>query len=360
MSMIKKYGKIWDTRCIDKKCSKTKDYEESNSRRGERKSERKSSRSSELKSERKTKSSRKSNEKIVVLDLDETLIHTFENQKEIDEFVKKHYPKIYEHVNKCVAEKKSERKSERKSTRKKSVPKRSEEDEFYAKKHDLDDVIMSDIDTNYNNEYSEMTENIVFETEPHTCPLMESGNELALINRLFCFDFKGKKNWAIKRPYLDSFLDYLFEHFDQVILWSAGIHDYVHAVVDVVFEKRKPHKVYTRDDCTEKNGSKSHKPLSKIAENDKELKNIFLVDNLPENSLSNKQNHFYIPDYDPENPKLTKYNLEYIETSLFKVQDFMEKYLFPKSKAKTPKDFKEVIPMSKTLYKSSGHIFDSI
>jgi hypothetical protein len=203
---------------------------------------------------------------------------------------------------------------------------------------------------------NKITEDIYFESKSYKCPLLNDRNELSLVNRLFSFEFNKKRCWAIKRPYLDSFLDFLFENFDRVVLWSAGNYDYVHAVSNVIFNKHKPYKIYTRDDCESKNGSKSHKPLSKIAGTDKKLKNIFLVDNLPENSSSNEQNHFYIPDYDPEHPKITKSNLEYIDTALFKIQDFMKNNLFNKKAS----DVKDVIPMSRTLYRSSSHLFDSI
>lgn len=313
MSIVKKYGKLWDTRCVNKKCSESKKSEEL--------------------------STKDSTNTTIVLDLDETLVHTFENQKAVDEFIKKNYPKIHEHITNCIAK-------TAKSPRKHSdeFSKRAY-DPFHANKHD------SKV-----NPKAKISDTIYFEHVPQICHQLETGNELSLINRLFKFELGNKTHWAIKRPHLDSFLDYLFEHFDRVILWSAGNKEYVHAVADAIFIKQKPYKIYTRDDCEEKNGSDSHKPLSKISGNDKYLKNIFLVDNLPENSTSNQQNHFYIPDYDPENPKLTKYNLEHIDTALFKIQDFMKQYIFSNG----TEDVKKVVPMSKMLYKTKNHLFDSI
>lgn len=89
--------------------------------------------------------------------------------------------------------------------------------------------------------------------------------------------FSGKK-----RPHLNTFFDYIFEHFD-IAVWSAGNEQYVYATINHIFgEKKKLLKfVYTGDQCENKlidNQIMKIKPLSKIWGYD-QSKIIILDDN---------------------------------------------------------------------------------
>lgn len=56
--------------------------------------------------------------------------------------------------------------------------------------------------------------------------------------------------WGVIRPDLYKFLDFCFEHFKVVAIWSAGEHDYVHSCITQVWRCRNsPHVVYTARDC---------------------------------------------------------------------------------------------------------------
>src|SRR5437763_151797 len=37
--------------------------------------------------------------------------------------------------------------------------------------------------------------------------------------------------WGVKRPYLDTFLNFCFSYFKLLIVWSAGTYEYVHTIV---------------------------------------------------------------------------------------------------------------------------------
>lgn len=58
------------------------------------------------------------------------------------------------------------------------------------------------------------------------------------------------KAWGVLRPGFFEFIDFCFEHFRIVAVWSAGVHDYVHSVVESVwYSKQAPHVILTRNEC---------------------------------------------------------------------------------------------------------------
>lgn len=74
--------------------------------------------------------------------------------------------------------------------------------------------------------------------------------------------FKYLTLFIHKRPNLDKFITNLVNdnHYDFVV-WSAGIHPYVHCIVDNIFPKTSPPAiVMSREDCNEYDD----KPLSKV------------------------------------------------------------------------------------------------
>ena len=325
--IIQKYGRKWDTSCIENRCYEK--YVNENRKENDM-------------NDKHHNKSNNTKTSTIVLDLDETLIHTFENQQKIDTFLFENYPKIYNYITNpigtCIV----------------STARLSKKDKKYFHIQDNKNIELHNNQTSQNtvSHETKLSDCVsILEHEEYCNNNLCHDNELSLIRRLFTFELDNKRYWAIKRPYLDTFFDYIFEKYNKVILWSAGSHDYVHKVCEVIFDKHTPYKIYTRDDCETKHGSKSHKPLSKIQEDDKHLENIFLVDNLPENSTSNNKNHFYIPDYDPEQPKLSKYTLETIDTALLKTMEFMEENT-------DVDDVKKVLHKTKDIYKHNEHIID--
>ena len=88
-----------------------------------------------------------------------------------------------------------------------------------------------------------------------------------------------------KRPYVDNFIEWCFNNFDGVIVWSAGTKDYVYDIVRHLFKSTyKPTMVLTKDSCTT---DEYHKDVSIL---DIKLKDfginldtseIYFVDDIP-------------------------------------------------------------------------------
>jgi hypothetical protein len=111
------------------------------------------------------------------------------------------------------------------------------------------------------------------------------------------------KMWGTKRPHLDEFLLFCFTYFENVCVWSAGQRDYVHAMVDVLFEPfRKPDVVFTFDDCVKKNGEYWIKPLEKFFKREGDRikpSSSFIIDDRSYTFEENHQNGILIPAYSP-------------------------------------------------------------
>lgn len=110
--------------------------------------------------------------------------------------------------------------------------------------------------------------------------------------------------WCLKRHHMDEFLDFCFEYFKTVIVWSAGTANYVNLIVKLIFKKNKPHFVYTQDDCADmKHPTRPYyKPLQKIANDHPELcsmSNMVIIDDRKDNFKENPDNGILIPAYDP-------------------------------------------------------------
>jgi TFIIF-interacting CTD phosphatase-like protein len=114
--------------------------------------------------------------------------------------------------------------------------------------------------------------------------------------------------WGIVRPHVKEFLISCFAYFKTVIVWSAGKRKYVEAIVDHLFKDiRRPHVIYTRDDCEIGNGNLLVKPLQKMIDNENglskymSLKNTFIVDDrLSVFEYDNPDNGIQIPAYKPD------------------------------------------------------------
>ena len=136
-------------------------------------------------------------------------------------------------------------------------------------------------------------------------------DSLLLRSRIYILDLIDKTDrtrlWGIKRPHLNEFLSFCFKNFDYVIVWSAGIKDYVEKMINILFTLEghiNPHFVFSRDHCYDNKGDLI-KPLVHLYEFQKELKNvplsnIVILDNKESNFTLNVENGLLIDDYMPK------------------------------------------------------------
>lgn len=101
---------------------------------------------------------------------------------------------------------------------------------------------------------------------------------------------------GVKRPSLDLFLEYCFDRFENVIVWSAGLDKYVNNVCDELFaDIGDPALIYTRDNIFWDENDNIKKPISKIIAEHPELglsmKDTFIVDDRKD----------YVCDHNPHN-----------------------------------------------------------
>ena len=108
--------------------------------------------------------------------------------------------------------------------------------------------------------------------------------------------------YGIKRPYLDIFLDFVFQYFKYVIVWSAGQYDYVHKICNIIFNGHyRPDLIYTNDDCVIEKKVLT-KPLRKVYDVNKgidETNTLILDDRETVFQGPNPRNGILIPTYDP-------------------------------------------------------------
>ena len=124
--------------------------------------------------------------------------------------------------------------------------------------------------------------------------------------------------WSILRPGLGDFLKFCCRYFKHVIIWSAGLEDYVVEVITTIFDPLsgicKPAKTWTRKKCEsvkltedcefgDKGDEIDSKPISKLAEKFPKLgislKNTWIVDDRKDNFYCNPANGILIPAYRP-------------------------------------------------------------
>lgn len=166
------------------------------------------------------------------------------------------------------------------------------------------------------------------ETLCHTYPDIKSFIKLRkllkhehsdFLQRCYILDFfssTGKRRqehmWGVRRPHLDRFLRYAFEHWEVVAVYTAGTHDYAEALVHKLFGSLglMPHYIFSREDCLpvidEEGEVCDHvKPLKKILDdypafrNHIDLAKTVMIDNKANNFVCNDWMGLTIPDYAP-------------------------------------------------------------
>lgn len=108
--------------------------------------------------------------------------------------------------------------------------------------------------------------------------------------------------WGIIRPHAKEFLDFCFEYFKVVAIWTAGTKSYAKEIVTELAKRTsEPNIVYSKDECVDSSGHCSFKDLAKmIAECNAtmNLSNTFIVDDRLDNFIPNPNNGILIPPYE--------------------------------------------------------------
>lgn len=146
------------------------------------------------------------------------------------------------------------------------------------------------------------------------------------------------KMWGIRRPGLESFIDYCFRHFDNVMVWTAGTESYAESIIKSIFYKREPVAVLSRDHCEYYDKDRS-KPLEKIVDGYPELgltmDDVLTVDDNKRAFKWNKENAIHIPEYDPP---FTIEGLNMKDHALKDVTDWLDRHSEYHSFIEMPKE----------------------
>ena len=115
--------------------------------------------------------------------------------------------------------------------------------------------------------------------------------------------------WGVKRPHLEEFLDFCFQYFEIVAVWTAGITSYAKAICKVIFGTRQPHVIFSQSQTVFDELGDSYKPLTKMIDSNPaltrmmSLANTVIVDDNITNFFYNTENGILIPKYEP-NPTI--------------------------------------------------------
>lgn len=127
-----------------------------------------------------------------------------------------------------------------------------------------------------------------------------------LRSRYYEFELDGDVMGGLMRPNLQAFLNFCFDYFQCVIVWSAGTKKYVEKICKVIFPGRKPHKIYSREKCIfDKNKNQIFKPLQRLVEDPTvpgsvTLQNTFAIDDRDDTFSQNVANGIQIPKWSPD------------------------------------------------------------
>lgn len=127
--------------------------------------------------------------------------------------------------------------------------------------------------------------------------------------RIHKFNLPGIRStfWTYVRPNVEIFLEGVFNEFSSVGVWSAGTHDYVHTIVNIIFPSHlRPKYIMSRDNCNVMRFIPGepvcrYKPLENIFRLKKELgmtqRNTIIVDDRKDICAFNCHNNVQIPAF---------------------------------------------------------------
>lgn len=111
---------------------------------------------------------------------------------------------------------------------------------------------------------------------------------------------------GIYRPYLKEFIEFCFQYFDNVVIWSAGKKKYVEKMCEYMFPlKKQPILIFNYDDCESDENDFITKPLEKIYKHKSckgklNNKNTFVLDDRDDTFSLNKRNGIQIPEFESD------------------------------------------------------------
>ncbi len=99
-------------------------------------------------------------------------------------------------------------------------------------------------------------------------------------------DFRVAQYSVYKRPFVESFLDFCFEHFD-VAVWTSSTTNYAKEIIKNIFDsKHKMSFIWARSRCTvrfdEEREQVYEKKITKVRRRGYDLKLVIVVDDSPE------------------------------------------------------------------------------
>lgn len=129
--------------------------------------------------------------------------------------------------------------------------------------------------------------------------------------------------WGIYRPHSRELISWCQDNFTTVFVWSAGRYQYVHSLVELLFENEKPEVVLTYDDCQFEKNYPKYKPLEKIYSScNCNEKNTLIIDDNENTFQYNVDNAVHIPDFSPS------HNLEGLKNQddvcLFQLKEWLD------------------------------------
>ncbi len=135
--------------------------------------------------------------------------------------------------------------------------------------------------------------------------------------------------WGFYRPNLMEFISFCKQYFNKVIVWTAGVSQYGIGICDLIFDDHcKPDLILTRDDCETYNRRIS-KPLDKLYDHP-DLKgiltpeNTLIIDDRKSNFYYNPNNGITIEPFDPEKDNIPiKKWLETPDNRLMEIKDWL-------------------------------------
>lgn len=143
---------------------------------------------------------------------------------------------------------------------------------------DLDETL---VHTNVNDVDMEQLKNLGIMSDPNLLDLRRRTYQITMDDVVYKKG-EGVKTtmWGIVRPHVKEFLISCFSYFKVVIVWSAGKRKYVDAIVDFLFKDiKRPHVVYSYDQCERTSNNLIVKPFAKMIENEPGLSKYMSLDN---------------------------------------------------------------------------------